>query len=82
MIYRELIGEGSASHTAHGNLGILLSIKGELQNAIKHLNKAIRLKHNYSIAHYNLGICFKEQGNLSAAIDSYKTTIKLNPNHP
>ena len=82
LIYKELVGAGSDSHIVHGNLGALLKMKGDTQNAITCFNKAIQIKPNYPEAHYNLGIALKEQGDLTAAIASYNTALQLKPNYP
>ena len=82
LIYKELVGAGSDSHIVHGNLGALLKMKGDTQNAITCFNKAIQIKPNYPEAHYNLGIALQEQGDLTAAIASYNTALQLKPNYP
>ena len=82
LIYKELVAAGSGSHIAHGNLGALLKMKGEVQKAVECFKKAIKLKPDYPEAHNNLGNTLKEQGDLAAAIASYNTALSLNPNHP
>ena len=82
LIYRELVAAGSGSHIAHGNLGILLKMKGDVQNAIFFFNNALQLKPNYPEAHYNLGNALKEQGDLTAAIASYNSALQLKPSYP
>jgi len=82
LIYRELVESGSKSHIVHGNLGVLLKRKGDLQNAISYFKNALQLKPDYPDAHYNLGNAFKDQGDLTAAIASYNAALQLKPNNP
>ena len=82
LIYRELVATGSRSHIAHGNLGALLKIKGDVKNAVLCLENALRLQPNFPEAHYNLGNICQEQGDLTAAIASYNAALQLKPNYP
>ena len=81
-LYRELIEAGSKSHTAHGNLGVILKMKGDLENAIMYFKKAIQFNPNFPDAHNNLGVSLQEQGDITAASTSYKTAIQLKQDYP
>ena len=82
LIYRELAAAGSKSTSVHGNLGVLLQIKGDVQNAILCFNAALQLQPNCPEAYYNLGNALKEQGDLDAAIAAYNTALQLKPKYP
>ena len=82
LIYRELVATGSRSYVAHGNLGALLKMKGDVKNAVLCLKNALKLQPNFPEAHYNLGVALKEQGDLTAAIASYNSALQLKTNYP
>ena len=82
MIYKELAEEGSDSHIIQGNLGAVLQMKGDLQNAITCYEKALQLKPNYPDALNNLGAALKDRGDLTAAIDAYNRALQFKPNYP
>lgn len=54
-IYREAIRITSNHAEAQNNLGLLLLEKGNDQEAIRHLNRAVQTKPVLAEAHYNLG---------------------------
>ena len=81
-IYRDLVNAGSKNHIVHGNLGALLNMRGDIENAIISFNKSIGLKPNYLDAHYNLGIALQGKGDLTAAIASFNAALQLKPNYP
>ena len=82
LIYRELVAVGSASHIVHGNLGALLKMEGDTQNAITCFRNALQLNPNYPEAHNNLGVALIEQGDIEAAIACYNSALQLKPNYP
>ena len=81
-IYRNLIKNGSCSCIVYGNLGAILKIKGDLQNATWFLRKSLEINPDYADGHNNLGIVYKEKGELSAALASYNRALKIRPNYP
>ena len=79
LIYSELVA-ASQNPIVHGNLGVLLKMRGDTKNAITCLRKALQLKPNYPEAHNNLGNALLNQGDLTAAIASYNSALQLKPN--
>jgi len=77
--------QGSAScHTvcsAHNNLGIALSQKGEIIQAIAEFHEALRLNPTLGAAHNDLGIMFYKQRDLDGAVAEYRETIRLLPDY-
>lgn len=68
-----------APHYIHNAIGWAYYEKNEFQRSIEELQKAIRLKENYSIAYYNLGLSLVGIENFDEAIKKYKMAIKYQP---
>jgi protein O-mannosyl-transferase len=70
---------------AHNNLGSALfnnhSTPKNVEEAISHYKKAIKLKPDYPEAHSNLGAVAFYQNRFDEAISHYKKAIKLNPDY-
>ena len=67
---------------AHENLGsIINSTDGDLDDAIKHLTKAVRVNQNSTGAFYIRGIAYYKKNDLDRAISDYTQAIRLQPDH-
>jgi tetratricopeptide (TPR) repeat protein len=64
---------------AHNNLGLLLSNKGRIEEAMEHYHKAIQINPNFSEAQFNLGLALAAQGRFDEAIENYHKAIQINP---
>ena len=62
------------------NLGELLGRKGQLDEAIECLKKAIELDPNIAVAHNELGLVLKIKGRLDEATACFRKAIELAPN--
>jgi tetratricopeptide (TPR) repeat protein len=69
------------SAAVYYNMGIILTIQGELAEAEAAFKEAIRLNPALHQAHTNLGVVLRAQGRLVEAVVAYKQAIRLNPNH-
>ena len=65
---------------AYNNRGSAWAGKGNLDEAIKDYNKAIRLNPNHAAAYNNRGFAWFNKGNLDEAIKDYNEAIRLDPN--
>jgi tetratricopeptide (TPR) repeat protein len=68
---------------AHGNLGVALRERGELEAARAHLTRALELAPDIGVAqiHANLGMLLKVQGDVEGALRHYRTALGLNPGY-
>ncbi|XP_049939011.1 protein O-mannosyl-transferase TMTC2-like [Schistocerca serialis cubense] len=64
---------------AYGNLGNILSMKGELEEAERCYRKALSYRPNMADVHYNLGVLLQSQQRLEEAAQSYQTAISFRP---
>jgi tetratricopeptide (TPR) repeat protein len=65
---------------AQMNLGIILSKKGRMDEAIVYLNRAIQLDPDYDLAHYSLGDALMLQKKYILASESYARAVQIKPN--
>jgi tetratricopeptide (TPR) repeat protein len=78
-LWSNVISKNPQSHRAHNNLGVVLNMRGRIDEAIDHFLKALRLKLNYVEAHYNLGSALEKQGRIDEAISHYLETLRVKP---
>jgi tetratricopeptide (TPR) repeat protein len=79
-VYREAIRLRPDYGCAYENLGIALTSKGKLDQAVTALKEAVRLgPANHARHHDNLGVALALKGGLDEAITSFKEAIRLQP---
>jgi tetratricopeptide (TPR) repeat protein len=81
-LYTATLNKNPGCWMVHYNLGIVLSERGETDQAIDHYRQAVALRPNYAEAHYNLGRLLVEQGHFDEAIDHYEKAVEINPADP
>ncbi|XP_015794954.1 transmembrane and TPR repeat-containing protein 2 [Tetranychus urticae] len=64
---------------AYGNLGNILSNKGNKVDAEMAYRKALTYRSNMADVHYNLGILLQDQGRYHEALQSYTFAVKFRP---
>jgi tetratricopeptide (TPR) repeat protein len=62
-------------------MGLAKELKGDYDNALKFLKKAIEIDKDNSIAFYRMGNVYKHMKDFEKALESYKTATELNPDH-
>jgi tetratricopeptide (TPR) repeat protein len=66
---------------AHYNLGSLLSVQGQVPEAMAQYEQALRLNPDYAEAHNNLGNALKDQGHVPEAMAHYEQALRLWPDN-
>src|SRR5262249_61893609 len=61
------------------NLGLLLAARGQYQEAMQHLRKAIEISPAFPLAHVNLGDVLIVLGRRSEAIAEFNKALELDP---
>jgi len=69
------------NYIAHNNLGNALVGKGELEAAIEHYSKALRLSPRYGKARNNLGLAMLRQGRVKEAIAAFTQALQTEPSY-
>ena len=80
-LFRHALAVTKDNWMAHNNLGNALDKKGQINEAIRHWQEAIRLHPEYALAHNNLGKALGGQGQTDEAIRQLQETIRLKPDH-
>jgi tetratricopeptide (TPR) repeat protein len=78
-LYRDCVEKSPAKARPYNNLGAALIHQGRLQEAIEHLQAALKIEPDYADAHYNLGSAFARLGDLEKGIYHFNETLRLEP---
>ncbi len=78
-LWAHVLDHAGESYTAHINLGVGLTQRGETEAAKRHYAEALRLNPGDAKAHLNLGMISSKQGDIAAAESHYAEAIRLAP---
>jgi protein O-mannosyl-transferase len=78
-LFRHALEVTENNWLAHDDLGVALGQKGQLDEAIRQIQEAVRLHPHYAEAHYNLGVVLVGKGQTDAAIRQFEEAIRLKP---
>ncbi len=81
-LWRTTIARNPGCWMAHNNLGIVLSQKGEIDEAIAHYRKTLEMSPDFADADYNLGNALLQKGEIDAAIVHCRRAVTIQPNDP
>ena len=81
-LWRTTIARNPGCWMAHNNLGIVLSQKGEIDEAIAHYRKTLEMSPDFAEADYNLGNALLQKGEIDAAIVHCQRAVRIQPNDP
>jgi len=81
-LWRTTIAGNPDCWMAHNNLGIVLSQKGEIDEAIAHYRKTLEMSPDFADADYNLGNALLQKGEIDAAILHCQRAVTIQPNDP
>ena len=86
-LWRSTVAKNPDCWMAYNNLGVVLSRKGEFEEAIENYNKSLQ-RHveskallNYAEAHYNLANALLEKGDVRRALAECLVAVRLEPNN-
>src|SRR6266568_6902623 len=80
-LWRTTLARNPACWMAHNNLGVVISQKGEIDEAIVHYRTALQMQPDYSDADYNLGNALLQKGEIDGAISYFQEAMKLEPSY-
>ena len=81
-LWRTTIARNPGCWMAHNNLGIVLSQKGEIDEAIAHYRKTLEMSPDFADADYNLGNALLQKEEIDAAILHCQRAVTIQPNDP
>ena len=80
-LFRHAIAVTKDNWLAHNNLGLALYQKGQIDEAIRQYQEAVRIKPGLLNAHYNLGVAFDLKGQKDEAIRQFQEAIAVKPDN-
>ena len=80
-IWEDTVAKSPHNARAHSNLGVVLTVEGEIPESIEHFRAALRYDPEYMIAYNNLGLSLTHADRWSEAIEQYQRAVKLKPNY-
>jgi Tfp pilus assembly protein PilF len=80
-LFRHALDVTKDNYMAHNMFGSFLGMRGEIDEAIRQFQEAVRLKPAYTDAHYNLGVALFKEGQTDEAISEYQEAIRLKPDY-
>ena len=81
FLFKQALAVTTNNYVAHYNLGVNLERQGRLEEAISHLNGALRIRPNYAQGHYSLGNMLGRQGRLEEAVNHFSAALHIRPNY-
>ncbi len=76
-LYQDTVANNPDCWMAYHNLGTSLLHAGRTQEAMPHIEKALRLKPESAAAHFNLGCALESAGRLPEAIEEFQSAVQL-----
>ncbi len=77
-IWRDTIRKNPDSWMAHTNLGVLLTSRDRLEEAMGHYRQSLRINAADYVAHNGLGSALRDQGQTEEAIGHYREALRIN----
>jgi protein O-mannosyl-transferase len=79
-LWSQALANTSDNALAQSNLGDALMRKGQLDDAVVHLRKALEIKANFAEANNSLGYVLMKKGQLDEAVVHFRKALASNPN--
>jgi len=81
-LWRTTLARNPDCWMAHNNLGIVLSQKGQIDEAIVHYQSTLQMQPDFGDAEYNLGNALLHKGETDQAIVHCQKAVMIQPNDP
>jgi tetratricopeptide (TPR) repeat protein len=80
-LFERTLAVTSDNYVVHSNLGGTLLRENRLDEAIRHLEEARRIRPDHVAAISNLGVAVQGKGRFGEAIELYREALRLKPTH-
>ena len=80
-LWRTTIARNPESWMARFNLGSALLDEGQVEEAIRYYQQALKIKPDYAPAYYGLGIARSQEGKVDEAITLYQRALQIYPGY-
>ena len=81
ILWTDTLAKNPNCWLAHNNVGAALAQQGQVDEGIKHLEKALEINPNYAEAHNNLGTAFLRKGQWDDAMFQYQKALAIYSNY-
>lgn len=75
----EILKLDPENHVTQNNLGYIYLAMGDLEKALKHLNKSIKINPNFPHAWHSFGEYYEKIGDKEKALECYQKAVDLDP---
>lgn len=79
-LWRATLERNPESYMAHNNLATILLSRGDLGDAIGHLERALEIRPGHFNSLYNLGAAKRRAGDVEGAITAWQQAVTIQPN--
>ena len=79
-LWSDTVQKSPGVSLAHGNLAVTLKVRGDLEGAVSHYNRAIQIEPRF-FYYSGLGDIYSQKGLLNQAVEFYKQALQLNPSY-
>ena len=80
-LWSDTVQASPLSSTAYCNLGFALDERGQIDEAIVSLQKALEINPDYDVAHNDLGLSLLKKGRRDEATAHFLRALEINPNY-
>ncbi len=78
-LFRHALAVTKDNYVAHLNLGVALAQAGRVEEAVEHLEDALRIKPGYADVHFNLGLALVLLGKIPEAMSHWEQALRIRP---
>jgi tetratricopeptide (TPR) repeat protein len=71
----------SQNYVAYNELGLVLTGRGRIDEAMAYYQKALEISPDYAETHNNLGVALADRGQVDSAIIHYQKALDISPNY-
>jgi tetratricopeptide (TPR) repeat protein len=79
-LWTDTLAKNPNCWVGHNDLGLVLLNREQVEEALKHFQKALEINPNYVEAHSNLGLALFQKGQVHEAVAQYQKALEINPN--
>lgn len=81
ILWNDTIRKNPVCWMAHYNLGNILAVRGDVDEAITHYQAAVDIKPDHAEGHNNLGTALISRGRTEEGLAHYRRALAISPDH-
>jgi hypothetical protein len=81
LMNQAILRRNPTNARAYAEIGTVLTMSGQLAEAMMHLRRSIELDPNYDESHYFLGLALRMSKQFEESAREFETALRLNPRH-